>query len=157
MAYKSLILKRYQNSVEENDPMTLNHELFIVMHNKFSKLEEHIQKIKQEIHIKSSFINRTNKFEQMFLTVKTGIQFLMEDLKKILILRDSANGEMTAMQERVQEQTRNKKELLFSLEKRSGTMKFKKGRKYDTKLTSNLNGMFWTTPRNKKRTKSKRF
>ena len=75
MAYKSKILERYQKTMEENPQKSFNERLCVVMQEKFVKLEIHIQQIKDELNLKSSFIDRTNKFEQMFVTVKTGIHF----------------------------------------------------------------------------------
>ena len=93
MAYKQNLLQRYHKNHTENQ--VDNNEI----HEKFSRLEQHIQHIKEEINLKTNFTIRANKLEQVFNTIKIGINVIMDDLKLMGNLRKTLMNEIKQLEQ----------------------------------------------------------
>ena len=157
MAYKHLILIRYQQEISNDSAQEFDQELYTTMQKKFCNLEYYIQQLKDEINLKTSFVVRLSKLEQMFLTVKTGIQFLMDDLVRLTKLRKARNLKKLSEVKKIEELMKTSsflqktKKQIFNIEKNVNKKRLKNYAKEDTKLVSYLNGKFWIPPISKSR------
>lgn len=158
MAYKQQILLRYQQDIHNDSTQKFDQELYNTMQEKFCNLEYYVQQLKYEINLKTSFVVRLSKLEQMFLTVKTGVQFLMDDLVRLPKLRKARSLKKLSEVKKIEELMKTSlvlqktKKQILSIEKNVANKKrLKNYPKEDKNLVSHLNGKFWIPPISKSR------
>ena len=160
MAYKHQILQRYQNENNIHSVQTFDDMLRNTMHEKFCNLEFHIQRLKSEIHLRTLLQQRLCKIEQKFLTIKTGIHFLMRDLERLTNLRRARSHKKSSEVKEIEQlfqinslPLKKKKKIKFIEENSTVKKKSKNYVKTDTNLLSSLDGNFWTSKQKLRKTR----
>jgi len=155
MAHKHKILQRYNNEEYENTFDSFHQRASQGMQSKFSKMEDHIQRLKRELNLKDSMTKRATILEDMFIAVRNGVYGLMEDLLLLVKLRRIATSEVNALKECIdlhEKIIQKKKELIGLYENHPSTKSQAKNDGIEEKKAiSGLNGNYWRPPKSAQR------